>query len=89
MFFLLVFDELAGVLDRSFLNHYMLIDKDLLAFVCLFLKPFEDVLEQLSCDTKPTIHKVLPMRQYLLNQCNIDSDDHDGIQQIKKFLGMI
>jgi hypothetical protein len=24
-----------------------------------------------------------------LNQCNIDSDDHDGIQQIKKFLGMI
>ncbi|CAF4717637.1 unnamed protein product, partial [Rotaria sp. Silwood2] len=53
---------------------------------CLFLRPFEEVIEQFSCDTKPTIYKVLPLRQYLLNHCKIDPDDHDGIQQIKRFL---
>ncbi|CAF0799454.1 unnamed protein product [Adineta steineri] len=85
--FLLVFDDLAGVLDRTLMNDYMLIDKDLLVSVCSFLKPFEEVMVQLSCDTKPTIHKVLPLRQYLLQQCIINSDDQDGIQQMKKFIG--
>jgi len=86
--FLVVFDELAGVLERTFLNNYILIDKDLLESVCLFLKPFEEVIEQLSCDTTPTIHIVLPMRQYLLNHCKIHSDEHGGIQEMKKFLGI-
>ncbi|CAF3323758.1 unnamed protein product [Rotaria socialis] len=54
--FLMVFDDLAGVLDRTFLADYMLIDKDLL-------------------------------EQYLLNRYIINSDDHDGIRQIKTFLG--
>ncbi|CAF3172584.1 unnamed protein product [Rotaria sp. Silwood2] len=76
----------TGILERTYMNDYMLIDKDLLASVCLFLKPFEEVIEQFSCDTKPTIYKVLPLRQYLLNHCKIDPDDHDGIQQIKIFL---
>ncbi|CAF4082991.1 unnamed protein product [Rotaria sp. Silwood2] len=84
--FLIVFDELAGILERTYMNDYMLIDKDLFASVCLFLKPFEEVIEQFSCDTKPTIYKVLALRQYLLNHCKIDPDDHDGIQQIKIFL---
>ncbi|CAF3408075.1 unnamed protein product [Rotaria sp. Silwood2] len=66
----------------------MSIDKDLLASVCLFLKPFEEVIEQFSCDTKPTIYKVLPLRQYLLDHCKIHPDDHDEIQQMKKFLAI-
>ncbi|CAF0802301.1 unnamed protein product [Rotaria sordida] len=86
--FLIVLDELAGILDRTYMNDYMLIDKDLLASVCLFLKPFEEVIEQFSCDAKPTIYKVLLLRQYLLNHYKIHPDDHDGMQQIKRFLGI-
>ncbi|CAF5004029.1 unnamed protein product, partial [Rotaria sp. Silwood1] len=84
--FLLVFDELPGVLERALMNDYESIDKDLLSCICLFLKPFEEVIEQFSSDTKPTIYKVLPFKQYLLNHCKIHPDDHDGIQQVKTFL---
>ncbi len=84
--FLTVFDDLAGVLDRTFLDDYMLIDKDLLECVCSFLAPFEEVIEELSCDKQPTIYKVLPLRQYLINHCKIHPDDHDGIRQIKTFI---
>ncbi|CAF4216440.1 unnamed protein product, partial [Rotaria magnacalcarata] len=84
--FLTLFDDLAGVLDRTFLDDYMLIDKDLLENVCSFLGPFEEVINELSCDKKPTIYKVLPLRQCLINQCTIRQDDHDGIRQIKTFL---
>jgi len=87
--FLVVFDELPGVLDRTLMNEYESIDKDLLSYICLFLKPFDEVLEQFSSDTKPTIYKVLPFKQYLLNHCKIHPDDHDGIQQVKTFLGII
>ncbi|CAF3243261.1 unnamed protein product [Rotaria sp. Silwood2] len=86
--FLLVFDELPGVLERALMNDYESIDKDLLSCICLFLKPFEEVIEQFSSDTKPTIYKVLPFKQYLLNHCKIHPDDHDGIQQVKTFLGI-
>ncbi|CAF1572583.1 unnamed protein product, partial [Rotaria sordida] len=84
--FLTVFDDLAGILDRTFLDDYTLIDKDLLEYVCSFLASFEEVIEGLSCDKKPTIYKVLPLRQYLINQCKIHPDDHDGIRQIKTFI---
>ncbi|CAF4387316.1 unnamed protein product, partial [Rotaria socialis] len=84
--FLTVFDDLVGVLDRTFLDDYMLIDKDLLEHVCSFLGPFEEVINELSCDKKPTIYKVLPLRQCLINRCTIHQDDHDGIRQIKTFL---
>ncbi|CAF2573675.1 unnamed protein product [Rotaria sp. Silwood2] len=84
--FLLVFDELPGVLERALMNDYESIDKDLLSSICLFLKPFEEVIEQFSSDTKPTIYKVLPFKQYLLSHCKIHPDDHDGIQQVKIFL---
>ncbi|CAF2995343.1 unnamed protein product, partial [Rotaria sp. Silwood2] len=84
--FLTVFDDLACVLDRTFLDDYTLIEKDLLEYVCSFLAPFEEAIEELSCDKRPTIYKVLPLRQYLINQCKIHADDHDGIRQIKNFI---
>jgi hypothetical protein len=87
--FRLVFDELPCVLDRAFMNDYECIDKDLLSYICKFLQPFDEAIEQLSFDTKPTIYKVLPFKQYLLNECKIHPDDHDGIQQVKTFLGNI
>lgn len=80
--FLLVFDELLGVLDRNLMNSYELIDKDLLSSICVFLKPFDEVIQHFISDTKPTIYKVLPFKQYLLNHCKIHPDDHDGIRQM-------
>lgn len=86
---LFVFEELPAVLDRVVMNDYESIDKDLLSYICSFLKPFETIFNELSSDTKPTIYKVLPFKSYLLNHCKIHIDDHDGIQQIKTFLGII
>lgn len=81
-----VFDELAGILDSYHLQEYLLIDKDLLDQICSFLKVFDHVIEQLSDDKKPTIYKVLPFRQHLFNHCKVQTDDHDGVKQIKVFL---
>ena len=49
--FLTVFDDLAGVLDRIFLDDYVLIDKDLLKYVCLFLDPFEEVISSIKVES--------------------------------------
>ncbi|CAF2815005.1 unnamed protein product [Rotaria sp. Silwood2] len=84
--FLLVFDEMISVLDSSFINYYLLVDKELSERVCSFLKAFGEVLEEMSNDKVPTIYKVLPLREYLLNHCKLNPDDHDGIKEIKTFL---
>ena len=81
-----VFDELSMVLDSSHLQELLSIDKDLLNQICSFLKVFDHVIEQLSDDKKPTIYKVLPLRQLLLNECEVRTDDHNGVKQIKVFL---
>jgi len=87
--FLLVFDELIVVLDPDFINYYLTIEKDLLMCVCSFLKVFEETIQELSKDTVPTIHKVLPLREYLLQHCQAKADDNDSIKEIKVFLGML
>ncbi|CAF1677362.1 unnamed protein product [Rotaria magnacalcarata] len=84
--FLLVFDELISVMDLNFINYYLSIDKELLECVCCFLKIFEQTIEELSKDTEPTIYKVLPLREYLLNHCQVNADDYDGLKEIKIFL---
>ncbi|CAF3483352.1 unnamed protein product [Rotaria sp. Silwood2] len=81
-----IFDELTMVLDGTNLNQYLLLDKDLLEQICLFLKVFDEVIEQLSDDKRPTIYKVLPLRQRLLNECKIKDNDHIGLQKLKQFL---
>ncbi|CAF1968037.1 unnamed protein product [Rotaria magnacalcarata] len=59
--FLTLSNDLAGVLDRTFLDDYMLMDKDLLEHVRSFLGPFEELINELSCDKKPTLRQtVLP-----------------------------
>ena len=57
-----VFNELSMVFDGSNLSQYLLLDKDLLEQICLFLKVFDEVSEQLSDEKRPTIYKVLPLR---------------------------
>lgn len=87
--FLQVFDQIIGVLDSNFITCYLSINKELLECICSFLKVFDKVIEELSQDTVPTIHKVLPLREYLLKHCQVNDDDHDGIKELKLFLGML
>ncbi|CAF4860330.1 unnamed protein product, partial [Rotaria sp. Silwood2] len=50
--------------------------------------PFDTVIKALSDDRRPTLHRVLPFKQYLINKCEIDNDDNEGFKQVKCFLGM-
>ena len=81
-----VFDQLSMVLDSSNLNQYLLLDKELLEQICLFLKVFDEVIAHLSDDRRPTIYKVLPLRQHLLNECKIQDNDHIGLEKLKQLL---
>ena len=84
--FLMVFDELFPIINNTHLAHYVNIDKDFLQEVCDFLVPFDEAFQQLSDTKRPTLHRVIPLRQYLLNCCHIEPEDHHGIQQLKQFL---
>ncbi|CAM4838916.1 unnamed protein product [Rotaria magnacalcarata] len=85
--FLEIFDKLAIVLDSTHLNQYLLLDKDLLEQICSFLKVFDEVIEQLSDDKKPTIYKVLPLRQRLLNGCQkFNLTTTEGVHYMSTFL---
>jgi hypothetical protein len=41
-----------------------------------------------ASDKRPTIHRVLPFKVYLINKCEIDDSDDEGIKRVKSFLGM-
>ncbi|CAF1460760.1 unnamed protein product [Rotaria sordida] len=86
--FLNVFDELDKILDSKLLTYYSRIDKDLLHDICQFLFPFDTVLQTLSDSKRPTLHRVLPFKQFLINKCNINNYDKEGLKQLKSFLGM-
>ena len=86
--FLNVFDELDKILDSKLLTVYSRIDKDLLHDICEFLFPFDTVLQALSDSKRPTLHRVLPFKQFLINRCNIKDDDKDGLKQLKYFLSI-
>ncbi|CAF0812193.1 unnamed protein product [Didymodactylos carnosus] len=85
--FLEVYDELAAVVNNNYMDDLTSVDKDLLEQLCDFLKLFDESTEHLSDDNRSTIHKVIPIRQLLLNHCEIQSDDNDALKQLKTFLG--
>ncbi|CAF4085749.1 unnamed protein product [Rotaria sordida] len=82
-----VYDELAGVINKNLIDSLGAIDKDLLEKLCVFLKLFDQAIIQLSDEDKPTIHQVIPIRQLLINHCEIKYDDSDGLKEVKHFLG--
>ncbi len=84
--FLMVFDELFPIVNSTHLEEYANIDKDFLREICEFLVPFDEVFHELSETNRPTLHRVIPLRTYLLNCCQIQPDDHIGIQKLKIFL---
>ncbi|CAF2713395.1 unnamed protein product [Rotaria sp. Silwood2] len=64
-----LFDELPPVLINSkLIDAYQEIDKQTLDDVCVFLHPFEEVIESLSENKKPRLHSVILLNQYLLNK---------------------
>ena len=84
--FLMVFDELFPIVNNTHLEDYTSVDKDFLQEVCNFLVPFDEVFQQLSETNRPALHRVIPLRQYLINRCEIEPEDHDGIQKLKGFM---
>lgn len=84
--FLIVFDDLYPIINSTHIEHFINLDKDLLEEVCNFLIPFDQVFTELSATNRPTLHRVIPLRQYLLNRCEIKPEDHHGIQKLKQFL---
>jgi hypothetical protein len=85
--FLNVYDDLGGVLNNNFMDYLSGVDKEVLEELCVFLKLFDQAIDQLSEEERPTMHKVLPIRQLLLNHCELQSDDSVGLMELKVFLG--
>ena len=85
--FLSVFDELTAILDNKLLSICSKMDKDLLKDIREFLLPFDTVLDTLSDNERPTLHRVLPFKQFLINKCEVNDDDDEGIKNLKLFLG--
>ena len=84
--FSMVFDELFPIINNTHIEQYINIDKDFLQEICEFLVPFDDVFQELSETNRPTLHRVIPLRQYLLNWCEIQPEDHNGIRKLKTSL---
>jgi hypothetical protein len=85
--FLDVFDKIAGVIKKHLMDDLVAVDKDLLEEVCSFLKLFDQAIDQLSDEERPIMHRVIPIRQLLLNHCELKNDDSDGLQELKLFVG--
>ncbi|CAF4341330.1 unnamed protein product, partial [Rotaria magnacalcarata] len=80
--FLDVYDELAGIINNVFMANLAAIDKELLEELCTFLKIFDQVIDALSEEEKPTMHKVIPVRQLLLNHCDLKYEDSGELKEL-------
>ncbi|CAF3885120.1 unnamed protein product, partial [Rotaria sp. Silwood1] len=74
------------LVNSKTLNDYNLIEKKLLDDICNFLEPFQEVFDALSEDQQPSLHRVIPLRQYLMNKCEVKEDDSAAIIQLAFFL---
>ena len=82
--FRLVYDELPSILLKNKLIEDF---QSILEDICTFMQPFHEVIESLSDDQRPTLHRVIPLRQYLLNKCDANANGSLGLYQLKTFLG--
>lgn len=82
-----VYDDLGGVLNSNHMDYLINTDKDLLGELCDFLVVFDEAMDQLSEEERPTIHKVLPIRRLLINHCEVNSEDSSALKDLKVFLG--
>lgn len=83
-----VFFELPLLLKNSVtVGDYTSIDKTILDDVCDFRDPFKEVIDALSEDQHPSLHRVIPLRQCLINKCQLDEENSPAIIQLKIFFG--
>ncbi len=71
------------LLDRNETSYMDDLNRKLIADLVSFLSEFKTASEQLSADTKPTLHLVVPWFFKLKNLCNIQSNDHFLLGQFK------
>ncbi len=83
-----MFDEIPHTLSANYLLTYSRINQNLLRNICNFISIFDDVIEQLSVDTRPTLHLVVPLRQHLIDHCSVfdGEDGEDDLIHIKNFI---
>ncbi|CAF1473770.1 unnamed protein product [Rotaria magnacalcarata] len=84
--FNITYNELVDAFSGSHYNDFESLDKDLLYHFCEFLRSFDEVITTLSEETQPTLHKVIPLRCFLINHCTPKPDDISGMMKIKLFL---
>jgi hypothetical protein len=84
--FLKVFYELPTVLSDEQKKKYLKIDRDNLEILCTYLKNFCDVIEKLSCEKTPTLHLVIPYKQFLVNLSNVNKEDNPLISSLKDYI---
>lgn len=83
-----VYGEISEVLINSnMMENYNAIEKDLLDDICNFLEPFNEVINALSEDQQPCLHRVMPLRQCLIDKCDQNESDSTVIIELKSFLG--
>ncbi len=82
-----VYYELPTVLTDEHKKNYLKIDRDSLELLCSYLKHFCDIIEKLSCEKTPTLHLVIPYKQFLINLSSITDDDNQIIKPLKKYIG--
>ena len=86
--FLNLYDEIPSVLETTNISSYATIDQELLKQICSFFSQFDQVINELSDDKRPTLYRVIPLRRFLIEKCAIDSVDLPGLRKVKLFLGM-
>ncbi|CAF4055111.1 unnamed protein product [Rotaria sp. Silwood1] len=85
--FLKVYHELPSVLNDEQKINYLKIDRDDLEVLCSYLKNFCEVIEKLSSENTPTLHLVIPYKQFLINLSSSTDDNNQLILSLKKYIG--
>lgn len=84
--FLKVFYELPSILSDELKKNYLRVYRGSLGSICKYLKQFYDVIEILSREKEPTIHIVVPYKQFLINISVINDNDDQLIIPLKKYI---
>ena len=82
-----LYDETPSVLETTNIASFVTIDQELLKQICSFFAQFDQVINELSDDKRPTLYRVIPLRRFLIEKCLVDSADLPGLRKVKLFLG--
>ena len=85
--FLKVYYELPTILNDALRKNYVKVDRDSLELLCTYLSKFYDVIENLSCEKTPTLHLVIPYKQFLINLSVVTDNDYPLVIPLKKYIG--